>query len=72
MAEQAMLSGPAPATLERMRAQAVVLLVHDPTVLDYGTTQPKQGMGTVKSKVRDASLLQPTVAFPPEGVHLGG
>jgi hypothetical protein len=69
--EQEMLSGHTHATLERIRAQAVVLLVQDTTFLDYGTTQPKQGMGTVKIKVRDEYLLHPTVAFTPERVNLG-
>jgi Transposase Tn5 dimerisation domain len=49
----------------------VVLLVQDTTFLDDGTTQPKSGMGTVKSKVREEYLLQPTVAFTPERMNLG-
>jgi hypothetical protein len=35
---QEMLSGHTHATLERIRAQAVVLLVQDTTFLNYGTT----------------------------------
>jgi hypothetical protein len=66
-----MLSGHTRATLERMRAQEVVLLVQDTTFLDDGTTQPKQGMGTVKINVREASLLHSTVAFTPERMNLG-
>jgi Transposase DNA-binding/Transposase Tn5 dimerisation domain len=69
--EQEILSGHTHATLERIRAQEVVLLVQDTTFLDYGTSQPKQGMGTVKIKVRDEYLLHPTVAFTPERVNLG-
>jgi Transposase DNA-binding len=69
--EQEMLSGHTHATLERIRAQEVVLLVQDTTFLDYGTTQPKQGMGTVKIKVRDEYLLHPIVAFTPERGNLG-
>jgi hypothetical protein len=71
MDEPASLSGHPPATLERMRAQEVVLLGQDPTFLDDGTTQPKQGRGTVKLKVRDASLLHPPVALSAERVRLG-
>jgi Transposase DNA-binding/Transposase Tn5 dimerisation domain len=69
--EQEILSGHQHATLERMRTQAVVLLVQDTTFLDYGTTQPKKGMGTVKVKVREEYLLHPTVAFTPERMNLG-
>src|SRR5262249_1497431 len=45
--------------------------VQDTTFLNYGTTQPKAGMGTVKIKTRDEYLLHPTVAFTPERVNLG-
>ena len=66
-----MLSGHQRATLERLRAQAVVLLVQDTTFLAYGTTQPKQVIGTVKINVRGAYLLHPTVAFTPGRMNLG-
>jgi hypothetical protein len=69
--EQEILSGHQHATLERIRAQAVVLLVQDTTFLNYGTTQQKPGMGTVKVKSRDEYLLHPTVAFTPERINLG-
>jgi Transposase DNA-binding len=72
MGAQEMLSGPQRATLERMRAQDVVLLVQDTTFLDYGTTQPKKGMGTVQSKVREEDLRHPTGAFTPARMNLGG
>jgi Transposase DNA-binding len=68
---QEILSGHTHITLERIRAQEVVLLVQDSTFLDYGTTQPKVGMGPVKIKVRDEYLWHPTVAFTPERVNLG-
>jgi Transposase Tn5 dimerisation domain len=45
--------------------------VQDTTFLDYGTTQPKKGMGTVKVKVREEYLLHPTVAFTPARLNLG-
>jgi hypothetical protein len=69
---QEMLSGHTHATLERIRAQAVVLLVQDPTFLQDGTTQPKAGMGPGKLNTRDEYLRHPTVAFPPERVNVGG
>jgi Transposase DNA-binding len=68
---QEILSGHIHATLERIRTQEVVLLVQDTTFLNYGTTQPKAGMGTVKIKTREEYLLHPTVAFTPERVNLG-
>ncbi len=42
-----LLSGHQQATLGRVQAEAVVLLVQDTTFLNYGTLQAKQGMGTV-------------------------
>lgn len=66
-----MLSGHTRAPLERLRMQAVVLLGPATTVRHYGTTPPKAGMGPVKIKTREASLLPPTVAFPPARVNLG-
>jgi hypothetical protein len=71
MGVQAMLSGHSHATLARIRTPEVVWLVQDPTCLHDGTTQPKAGMGTVKSTTREASRLHPTVVFTPERVHLG-
>jgi hypothetical protein len=65
------LSGHKQATLERIRAQEVALLVQDTSFVNYGTLQPKAGMGTVKEKVRDEHLLHTTVAFTPERVNLG-
>ena len=47
-----MLSGHRHATPERRRAQEVVLVGQDTTLLDDGTPQPKKGLGTVKSNVR--------------------
>lgn len=65
------MSGHTHATLERIRTQEVVLLVQDTTFLNYGTTQPKAGMGTVKLKTRAEYLRHPTVALTPERVNLG-
>jgi hypothetical protein len=72
MGEQERLSGHQRATRARLRAQDVVVLGPDTTCLDDGTTPPKQGMGTVKSHVREASLRHPTVALTPERLHRGG
>jgi hypothetical protein len=71
MDAQEIRSGHTHATRERSRAQEVVWLVHDTTLLDDGTTQPQPGRGTVKLKVRDASLRQPTVALTPARINLG-
>src|SRR5262245_3849391 len=68
---QEILSGHTHATRQRIRAQEVVLLVQDTTFLNYGTTRPKAGMGTVKIKTREEYLLHLTVAFTPERVNLG-
>ena len=65
------LSGHQQATLERIRAQEVALLVQDTSFLNYGTLPPKVGMGTVKEKVGEEPLGHTTVGFPPEGVNLG-
>lgn len=65
------LSGHKAATVERVRAQEVALLVQDTSFLNYGTLQPKVGMGTVKERDRDEYLLHTTVAFTPKRVNLG-
>jgi hypothetical protein len=65
------LAGHQQATLGRVQAQEVVLLVQDTTFLNYGTLRPKKGMGTVKDRVREEYLLHLTVAFTPERVNLG-
>jgi hypothetical protein len=49
----------------------VALLVQDTSLLNYGTLQPKVGMGTVKERDRDEYLLHTTVAFTPERVNMG-
>lgn len=65
------LSGHQQATVERIRAQEVALLVQDPSFLNYGTLQPKAGMGTVKARTCEEYLLHATVGFTPERVNLG-
>ena len=66
---QEILSGHTHATLERIRAQEVVLLVQDTTFLHYGPPHPKAGVGTVKHTTREEYLLHPPVAFTPERVN---
>ena len=66
MDAQEMLSGHTHATLERLRAQEIVLLGQETTLLNYGTTPPQAGMGPVKSNTRAAYLLHPPVGFTPE------
>src|SRR5215510_6094253 len=51
------LSGHKEAALERIRSQEVALLVQDTSFLNYGTLQPKVGMGTVKERTSDEYLL---------------
>ncbi len=65
------LSGHKQATLERIRAQEVALLVQDTSFLNDGTLKPRVGMGTVKERSRAEYLLPTTVAFTPERVNLG-
>jgi Transposase DNA-binding/Transposase Tn5 dimerisation domain len=65
------LSGHRQATLERLRTQEVALLVQDTSFLNYGTLQPKAGMGTVKERTCEEYLLHATVAFTPQRVNLG-
>jgi hypothetical protein len=65
------LSGHKAATLERVRAQEVALLVQDTSFLNYGTLQPKTGVGTVKERAREEYLLHATMAFTLERVNLG-
>ncbi len=46
-------------------------MVQDPTFLNYGTLHPREGVGTVKDRLREEYLLHLTVAFTPERVNLG-
>src|SRR5262249_23669395 len=65
------LAGHQQATLERLQGQEVILLVQDPTFLNYGTLRPRTGVGTVKERTREEYLLHLTVAFTPQRVNLG-
>lgn len=50
---EAILSGHQQATVERSQLQEVAWLVQDTSFLNYGTLQPKGGMGTVKERSRE-------------------
>src|SRR4051812_22672310 len=63
------LAGHQHATLRRLQAQEVVLLVQDTTFLNYGMQRPKKGVGTVKEKLREEYLLHLVVAFTPQRVN---
>jgi hypothetical protein len=65
------LAGHQHATLERLQAQEVILLVQDTTFLNYGTLRPRRGVGTVKERIGEEYLLHLTVAFTPQRVNLG-
>ena len=69
LSREAILSGHKQATLDRIRRQAVVLLVQDTTLLNDGPTPPKAGMGTAQGKKRAEYLLHPPVAFTPARVN---
>jgi hypothetical protein len=68
---QERLSGHTHATLARLRAHEVVLLVQDTTFWHDGTPHPKVGVGTVQHQPGEASLLPPPVACTPERVNVG-
>jgi len=59
-------------TIERLRAQAVVLAVQDTTSLNY-TAHPPEGAGPINT-TKDSAVglvLHDTLAFTPEGTPLG-
>jgi hypothetical protein len=62
---QAMRAGPTPATLERLRTPARVVLGPAPTVLHDGTPHPQAGVGPVKPTPRAASLRPPPGVLTP-------
>ena len=61
------------ATLERMRGEAVVLLVQDTSSLNYTTRRDMQGIGPIGSWRNGPKglLLHSTLAFRPDGLPLG-
>ncbi len=59
------------ATVERMKACPVVLLVQDTTEDDEWICLGPKGLGTLKEKEKRARRLHPTVAFTPQRICLG-
>jgi len=68
-----LLAAHAASTVERMRAQRVVLAVQDTTTLNYSTQLATEGLGPIGyRKDRGQGLVvHDTVAFSTEGVALG-
>ena len=59
------------ATLERMAACSVVLVVQDTTEDNESICLGPKGLGTLKDTEKHERLLHPTVAFTPERICLG-
>jgi hypothetical protein len=65
------LEGHSQATIQRIEAEAVVLIVQDTTFLEYIKDVVGKGVGTLRQTTRDEHLLHPSVAFTPAGENLG-
>ncbi|MFO1352313.1 MAG: IS4 family transposase [Gammaproteobacteria bacterium] len=65
------LDGHARATLQRISAEPIVLMLQDTTFLEYLKDHCRHGFGTLRRTVKDEYLLHPSVAFTPERVNLG-
>jgi hypothetical protein len=65
------LSGHKSATLARMAEQQVILVAQDTSFLNFEQQQAKEGLGTIKGRLRDEHLLHVNVAFTAERVNLG-
>ena len=59
------------ATLERMAACPVSLLVQDTTECDEWVSTGPKGVGTLKNREKHSRRLHPTVAFTPQRICLG-
>lgn len=59
------------ATVQRMAAGPVVLLVQDTTENEERVCLGPKGLGTLKDLEKHPRRLHPTLAFPPERVCLG-
>lgn len=72
IAPKQILSGHVHASLQRINAQPVVLLVQDTTQLNYVSETDKVfESGTLHRTEKDSYWLHPSVAFTPERVNLG-
>jgi transposase-like protein/transposase Tn5 family protein len=65
------LAGHGQATIRRIAAEPVVLIVQDTTFLEYIKDVMGKGMGTLRETSREEHLLHPSVAFTPTRVNLG-
>lgn len=65
------LEGHSQATIQRIEAEAVVLIVQDTTFLEYIKDVAGKGVGTLRETIREEHLLHPSVAFTPAGENLG-
>lgn len=66
-----LLEGHGQATVQRIAAEPVVLIVQDTTFLEYIKDGMGKGVGTLRETMRDEHLLHPSVAFTPARVNLG-
>jgi Transposase DNA-binding/Transposase Tn5 dimerisation domain len=65
------LAGHGQATVKRIAAEPVVLIVQDTTFLEYIKNGEGKGLGTLRETSREEHLLHPSVAFTPARVNLG-
>jgi transposase-like protein len=65
------LEGHSQATVKRIAAEPVVLIVQDTTFLEYIKDVVGKGLGTLRETSREEHLLHPSVAFTPARVNLG-
>lgn len=65
------LEGHNQATVKRIAAEPVVLIVQDTTFLEYIKDVVGKGLGTLRETSREEHLLHPSVAFTPARVNLG-
>jgi hypothetical protein len=68
-----LLAAHAASTVERLRAQQVVLAVQDTTTLNYSTQLATEGLGPIgyRKERGQGLVVHDTMAFSPEGVALG-
>lgn len=65
------MSGHQSATLERIKAQPVVLIPQDTTFLNFATDSESKEMGTLRQKESNQQLLHTSIAITPSRVNLG-
>jgi len=65
------LEGHGQATVKRIAAEPVVLIVQDTTFLEYLKDGVGKGLGTLRETSREEHLLHPSVVFTPARVNLG-